>query len=131
MTHKFLPTSAQDWKQAVKLDNQGTWFLCESHWTVEQLERRFSEELVGTVLYERIGGILKGDTPYIFMQISLMTSTLQQLHPNSEPEWMDVPVDNAWPEDSVIDALKDIRVSVIRKFDVFETVTMRWEATDG
>lgn len=96
--------------EAIRLDNQGPWFLCQSHWTVAQLERRFAEELVGTVLYERIGGMLQGEKPYVYMQISLMTSELQQVHPDSEPEWVEVPAIGDVPDYNVFEALKEIRV---------------------
>jgi hypothetical protein len=99
--------------QAIRMDNRGLWFLCKSHWRIAQLERRFAEELVAGVLYERIGGMLQGDKPYIYMQILLVKSTLQQLHPNSEPEWIEVPTDSGTPDHGVITALKEIRVRVV------------------
>ena len=101
-------------RNAIRLDNQGTWFLCQSHWTIAQLERRFAEELVGTVLYHRIGGMLEGDKPYIYLQILLTKSVLQQLHPDSEPEWIEVPTESDMPGTDVTTALKEIRVTVLR-----------------
>jgi hypothetical protein len=98
---------------AVRLDNRGPWFLCRSHWTVAQLERRFTEELVGTILYHRVGGILEGEKPYIYMQIALVKSVLQQMHPDSEPEWIEVPTEGDMPENDVQIALKEIRVNIV------------------
>jgi hypothetical protein len=98
---------------AIRMDNRGPWFLCRSHWTVEQLERRFAEELVGTVLYHRIGGMLQGDKPYIYLQIALMKSVIQQLHPDSEPEWVEEPVEGDMPEHDVVTALRELQTTVI------------------
>lgn len=100
--------------QAVRMDNRGTWFLCKSHWTVAQLERRFSEELVASILYERIGGMLQGEKPYIYMQIALMQSTLQKLHPDSEPEWVEVPTEGNKPSYDVVTGLKELQIAVVR-----------------
>lgn len=80
-----------------------------------QLERRFAEELVGSVLYERVGGMLQGDKPYVYLQIALVMSELQQLHPDSEPVWVDVPALGDVPDYNVILALKEIRVIVVRQ----------------
>jgi hypothetical protein len=77
------------------------------------LERRFAEELVGTLLYERVGGLLQGDKPYIYVQLLLVERILQQMHPNSEPEWIEVNTAVRWPELLVETALKDIRVQVV------------------
>ena len=100
---------------AIRLDNRGTWFLCKSHWTVAQLERRFAEELVGAILYERVGGLLQGEKPYVYIQIALMRTVFQQLHPDSEPEAVDVPTEGSWPDLNVETALKDIRVQLVRE----------------
>lgn len=100
--------------QAIRLDNRGVWFLCKSHWTVAQLERRFAEELVGTVLYERVGGMLQGEKPYVYLQIALVRSVLEKLHPDGEPEWIEVPTEGDMPDLTVQTALKDIRVTVLR-----------------
>jgi hypothetical protein len=98
---------------AVRLDNRGVWFLCRSHWTVAQLERRFADELVATVLYHRIGGLLQGEKPYIYVQIALLRSELLQLHPDSEPEWVEVPTDGEYPDHDVTVALHEIQVHVV------------------
>jgi hypothetical protein len=102
-------------QEAVRLDNRGVWFLCRSHWTVAQLERRFAEELVGSVLYHRVGGMLQGDKPYVYLQIRLSKTVLQQLHPDSEPEWIEVPTEGDMPDLDVQTALKEIRVQVVRR----------------
>jgi hypothetical protein len=99
--------------EAIRMDNRGPWFLCRSHWTVAQLERRFAEELVGGVLYERVGGMLQGDKPYVYLQIALMRTTFQRLHPDSEPEQIEVPTEGPWPDYNVIEALKELRVTVV------------------
>lgn len=110
---------------AIRLDNRGTWFLCQSHWTVAQLERRFAEELVGSVLYARVGGILQGDKPYLFMQIALLTAELQQVHPDSEPVWVDVPALGGIPDYSVVEALKEIRVSVLKEIPDIRDIILK------
>jgi hypothetical protein len=114
---KGIPKGTQDVRlgHAIRNDNRGQWFLCESHWNVAQLERRFAEELVGGVLYERIGGLLQGPAPYIYVQIALVTRVLQQLHPNSEAEWKDVPADDQqWPEHTVERCLNEVGVSIVQ-----------------
>ena len=98
---------------AIRMDNRGIWFLCRSHWTVAQLERRFAEELVGSVLYHRVGGMLQGEKPYVYLQIALMKTTWQQLHPDSEPEEIEVPIDGELPEYDVVVALKEIQTSIV------------------
>lgn len=97
---------------ALRMDNRAPWFQCVSHWTVAQLERRFAEELVGSVLYERIGGLLQGDGKTVYMQIALVRTTIERLHPDAELEWLDVPLSEVWPDDMVLEALNDIRVTV-------------------
>jgi len=95
------------------MDNRGTWFLCKSHWTVAQLERRFAEGLVAGVLYFRIGGMLQGDKPYVYLQIALVEDVLVQAHPDSEPEWREVNTVARWPGFNVENALKELQVQPI------------------
>lgn len=95
------------------MDNRGAWFLCRSHWTVAQLERRFAQELVSSHLFEHIGGMLQGDKPYLYLQIALSTMVLQRLHPDSDPEWVEVPILDKTPDWNIVQSLKDVEISVV------------------
>jgi hypothetical protein len=51
-----------------------------------------------------------------------VTTTLQQLHPNSEPEWVDEPIDGVWPAADVITALQDLRIHVVESVNVIDLI---------
>lgn len=100
-------------QHAVRTDNRGHWFLCKSRWMVEQLQQKFATEQVATVLFERVGGMLQIGKNKIAMQILLVETKYQQLHPDSEPEQIEVPTDGGMPDDMVQAALQDIHVSIL------------------
>lgn len=114
------PARQRRLSNALRMDNRGVWYRCASHWTVEQLERRFAEELAASVLYERIGGLLQADEGHVYVQIALVKSVTQKMHPDSEPERVEVPTEK--PTSSVVTALRELRVELGERVDDIRSV---------
>jgi hypothetical protein len=103
--------------KAIANDNGGQWFLAESRkHSVAELEMRFHKGLMGHALYQRIGGLLQGPSPYIYIQVALVKDVIDRLDPDNQPVWKQVKSysdDECWPEYAVEICLKEIGIEIV------------------
>jgi hypothetical protein len=118
-------TKRQRLLKAIANDNGGRWFLVSSRLSIAELDRRFRWGLVGRVLYDRIGGILKGPKEYLYMQIALVTDVADQHEITKEIVWTQVPTQADTPEWAVTVALRDLGVTVIEPCHVEDVLAAR------
>lgn len=99
-------------------DNRGQWFLADSKHPVADLEHRFRKRKVGSILYERIGGILPGPRrKTLYIQIQLVTNAILRVDLESkEPVWGRVRSyaynEDPWPEWGVEICLRELGVEL-------------------
>lgn len=105
-------------RKAGRMDNGGKWFLASTRESALLLESRFAQELVASVLYQRVGGILQGPSGYVYVQIicqeehySLVDGYVEKkVTPADKPEW------------AVLLALKEIGVYIETAIDLKDIV---------
>ena len=110
-------TAKQRLRVAIANDNGGDWFLADSRYRVAELERMFAKGRVGSILYERIGGLLEGSIrPYIYIQILLVTDVIDGIdYESREPIWKQVKsyaAEEKWPDWTVEQCLKDLGIEI-------------------
>lgn len=135
-------TKTQRLRSSIRNDNHGQWFVAESRWSAAELERRFRWGLVARCLYERVGGLLQGPSPYIYIQIALVTDVIDHIDPISHEEvWKQVrsygyrmksPYDHTtgrnfddemWPEWCVEVSLREVHIELVGPIDIHDILT--------
>lgn len=92
------------------LNNGGQWFVAKSTLSVHELERRFHNESVASVLYDKVGAIVPAKKKQVLIQVQLTADKLVQPDFSDEPVWVEQPVDE--PHWTVTLALKELGVQL-------------------
>lgn len=70
MIPRIFSKQTYQWLSQIRNNNGGHWYLVHSRLTVQQIERRFKSGVVGRALYQRVGAMVQGPPPVIYMQIA-------------------------------------------------------------
>lgn len=112
---KVIGLVAERLKLAIANDNGGQWFLASSHThTAASLEQRFRQQLVGRALFQRVGALLQGPAPYLYVQIALKSDVCVGRTEDGEWVWKEVTTNAESPEWAVVLSLREISVWLIR-----------------
>lgn len=100
-------------------DNGGTWFLASYRYPAKYLEGRFQSHMtnIGSILYERTGGIVQAAKKNIYIQIQLATNAIVWVDFESkEPVWKPIRSyaynEKPWPEWGVEVCLEELGVTL-------------------
>jgi hypothetical protein len=96
--------------RAVALNNGGRWYRATSKLRVTELERRFHNESVASVLYDKIGAIVPAAKEQVLIQVQMTADKLVLPDFSDEPVWVQEPI--AEPDWTVTLALKELGVTL-------------------
>lgn len=106
-------------RTSIPNDNNGIWFLASYKYSAKYLEDRFQSRMqgIGSILYNRVGGIVQGPRKSIYIQIQLVMDAIVGVDLLSkEPVWKTIPSYNRdekpWPEWGVEVCLQEIGVEL-------------------